>query len=1127
MSGVSRRFPSLVQLAILVEASMALLKDVVKRLSKGGVSGDQKLLEGLSEKLRVLDMLSLLESLQTEINHDESATEETAVDGAAVVPDALGLRDRQVVAQALDLLVLFEITPRLFPGVGVPIAKRSSSRSEAVDVLNRLNQGPRQVSGGDSVVDLGQIAGRLVAILDKSPRRNAGDMAAVLAAKHTPDLLAVLLQVAYAPLPPPPNDSYYVEQDAERRVELRRAFTRVFDATSAYLLFESLTSLLNAASTLPTGGGGGGGGNLGWFRTLCGRFLSRVLMRPNGVRIAADYLVGNDSELTTDKLHRISSLLLTPPANMPSREYFAQVLPQVIRMAEILQSRSSSTGEVDPGQKLYDDIMDTKAANSRVVQVALYALRQLPDKDRTAFSTYVAAPVIAPLIRCFDTKPIDDAGESEMSLPVQRPLIEVIDSTSEPQSTDKSPMSEPMAVSTAAELAATLDAIKQLVLGGGVPSAAMLAELVVPAFAPLLSWLSFESKNEEQQASSRADILREILVATLCHLPCSAAITTVLNAVQTTFGSQTSSSSDKKAWPAFTYSGNNSLPCLAWTTRTGDDESDESAQQCVPIDALLDVLASDKVRSIIGDIFMTLLREQEALLDLLRSNSSSSDISELPRKWWLVSQTTVAMVDRFGPAVLAKHVDVLAFVLNTMQRWVGRCAGSEPAVVSAPDDNDGKVSIEELIKSLVTKDNKAGADSNSTTEEVEEDEEKEGVLGETEMLLTVLMLLGQMMESSQQTAFAAMASSMDLGKNKEPSLAASAADQSMPAIEWNDDALRLLRRIYVQIKQICEQKAVPMVAKLASETKLQVALVLALHGETMTSSTSTDDSASHLESDNSEVVRFNAAVRDVRDDLVPVQAHGIIELRNMVLAKSPALLQNTERMDAVIAIFTDMVRSPDSYIYLNAIRGLAALADAHGRRFVPVLAEMYTATTHDGDSVFMEERLRIGEALLQSIQRAGPMLADYAADVVPRLLAAIHSNNDDKVALLTGEESSEPIVLVHSALSILSAIAQACPLALQPWIVEITATLDGMLLLPDTAIAPVLRRAAVVFWVSLLRGYGDRLLQLVDGHVLRSAYRSLRRVADSDSDELTRLHASVGIEELDDLMREQISNYLP
>ncbi|KAJ1885708.1 hypothetical protein LPJ71_009307, partial [Coemansia sp. S17] len=133
MSRVSRRYPSLVQLAALVEETMCAFKDIMKRLSKGGVSGDQQLLEGLSGQLRALDMLTLLEAVQAEINQESAQGNsdrrvpmpESNDSSQTIELDALGLRDRQVVGQALDIVVLFEVLPRLFPGVGVPVAQRS------------------------------------------------------------------------------------------------------------------------------------------------------------------------------------------------------------------------------------------------------------------------------------------------------------------------------------------------------------------------------------------------------------------------------------------------------------------------------------------------------------------------------------------------------------------------------------------------------------------------------------------------------------------------------------------------------------------------------------------------------------------------------------------------------------------------------------------------------------------------------------------------------------------------------------------------------------------------------------------------------------------------------------------
>ncbi|KAJ2746891.1 hypothetical protein GGI20_000970 [Coemansia sp. BCRC 34301] len=487
------------------------------------------------------------------------------------------------------------------------------------------------------------------------------------------------------------------------------------------------------------------------------------------------------------------------------------------------------------------------------------------------------------------------------------------------------------------------DAVQRLSKGSSVPLTAMLSALVVPAFASLLRWLAFELESED--GGGRADALRELLASTLAHLPRAAAISTVLGAVQTTF----------------------------------EPKEEEAAQRCVPVDALLDVLASDQVRSIIGDVFMTLLREQGALLDLLRGGVADDS---LPRKWWLVSQTTMSMVDSLGPRVLASHVDVLSFVLATMQK-------------ESDDDNEGAE-----------------------------------------------MLLAQMMDTSQETTLAALASSMgDLGRDAGP-----VVDPLMPLIVWDEVALDLLRRIYAQTKRLAEDSAAPtVVAKQASSAKLRIALVLALHGETHSSK---EPTTTAFEPDNVDVTRFNTAIHDVRSDLAPVQAHGIIELRSMVLAKSPALVR-TERLDAVIAVFTEMARNPDSYIYLNAIRGLAAMADSLGSRFVPLLAQMYT-----DQGVPLEDRLRVGEALQMTVSRAGPTLAQYAEHVVPRLLAAIDFSVDEEV-------------ITHSALAVLAAVARACPLALQKWVAEITPTIDTILML--LAAPPVVRRTTVIVWVDLLR----------------------------------------------------------
>jgi hypothetical protein len=116
----------------------------------------------------------------------------------------------------------------------------------------------------------------------------------------------------------------------------------------------------------------------------------------------------------------------------------------------------------------------------------------------------------------------------------------------------------------------------------------------------------------------------------------------------------------------------------------------------------------------------------------------------------------------------------------------------------------------------------------------------------------------------------------------------------------------------------------------------------------------------------------------------------------MILAKDPLVAQG-KGLEEVLDIFVTMVQDDDryvlvtlispimytsinicfcickpSFIYLNAVKGLCALADVHGNRIISKLAQIYTDTKRP-----MDHRLRVGEALQQTVQRCGDALAKY------------------------------------------------------------------------------------------------------------------------------------------------------
>ncbi|KAJ1935054.1 hypothetical protein EC988_008611, partial [Linderina pennispora] len=253
-------------------------------------------------------------------------------------------------------------------------------------------------------------------------------------------------------------------------------------------------------------------------------------------------------------------------------------------------------------------------------------------------------------------------------------------------------------------------------------------------------------------------------------------------------------------------------------------------------------MASD-LKQFLGDLFITLLREQEAMLEILRSGMPTEDLTV---KWWLVSQTTLEMVEKFGPAVLAQRAQVLAFVHSTLARACDSIRENRQQPSTAGEQQ--QASIEELVKSLSV----GGKSPEQSLDDVSE--EVEGRVGETETVILALMLLGQIL----------------LGDDSQ----------------WDNPSLKLLRRIQSQLTLLSSSQSLPVVARLAGEVKLQVAMVVAISGHSATE-------PHHDSETGSEVLRFNSALRDINDAMIPIQAHGIVELRNMVLAKSPALADAT------------------------------------------------------------------------------------------------------------------------------------------------------------------------------------------------------------------------------------------
>ncbi|KAJ3020795.1 transmembrane and coiled-coil domains-containing protein 7 [Thoreauomyces humboldtii] len=228
---------------------------------------------------------------------------------------------------------------------------------------------------------------------------------------------------------------------------------------------------------------------------------------------------------------------------------------------------------------------------------------------------------------------------------------------------------------------------------------------------------------------------------------------------------------------------------------------------------------------------------------------------------------------------------------------------------------------------------------------------------------------------------------------------------------------------------------------------------------------------------NTGVEEFEEALRELADDLLPVRAHGMHLLRGLILKRDPVL---KEKLGEVTEIFLNQIRDEDSFIYLNAIKGLSALTDVYPLSTLCNIVSRYTEADVD-----LDYRLRVGEALMQTIQRCGDAFAKYC-----------------------------------DSLSLLSLVAETSPLALLPFLRQIVTYVSSLLLLEQTVET---RRGAASLLLGLVHGLGRKgILFAEENRDVANEIKTRLEILEQESDETTRLKAVEAIGELSDLVQERL-----
>ena len=306
--------------------------------------------------------------------------------------------------------------------------------------------------------------------------------------------------------------------------------------------------------------------------------------------------------------------------------------------------------------------------------------------------------------------------------------------------------------------------------------------------------------------------------------------------------------------------------------------------------------------------------------------------------------------------------------------------------------------------------------------------------------------------------------------------------------------------------------------------------------------------------------KYTTALSYLRDPLIPVRAHGLYLLRELILDRAPVIdITNTARL------LITMLKDGDSFVYLNVVKCLAALTDRHSRTVTRMLVAAYQNDSDVldlGERLGLDERLRIGEALLGTVQKLGHALVGETAEVVANgMLSTIsrrrgnpnsppptvreHGDSDevdfdidlDTGLRLTPQQLAqrerdaktvsgwsatphEDLRIRSSALSILGTAVQTNPSGLGPRVLmEVLDTAVAILSQETSLEAGILRRAAVVSVSGVLNSLVRTDEDDFEGRAWRTDVWKVvkRRIKD-----LRRVLGYVRVTDVDGLVREQV-----
>ncbi|KAK2810963.1 hypothetical protein FQN50_002555 [Emmonsiellopsis sp. PD_5] len=157
---------------------------------------------------------------------------------------------------------------------------------------------------------------------------------------------------------------------------------------------------------------------------------------------------------------------------------------------------------------------------------------------------------------------------------------------------------------------------------------------------------------------------------------------------------------------------------------------------------------------------------------------------------------------------------------------------------------------------------------------------------------------------------------------------------------------------------------------------------------TLETSLSSEEKSETVSSRLSDLQTHRQALENLQSPLPPVQAEGLSLLSRLITESSP-VLDIPATLTLLLALITGSdpeSTANDEFIYLNVVKSIGLLASKHPRTVIKSLADRYADRSEQST---LDQRLKIGEALLRTVQELGDALIGDTAKILGETMIAV------------------------------------------------------------------------------------------------------------------------------------------